>query len=411
MSDDVTTDDVPCQDKEAASEPLRLHIGCGEIVLDGFVPIDRKQGQEAFPLDGVEDGSVDEIYASHILEHFSHQDVFMVLCHWVAKLRPGGLIRIAVPDTKMIAEQYLAGEPINIQGYLMGGHTDNDDVHHCIFDEEMLRELMVKAGLERVAPWKSEVADCASLPISLNLSGCKPAAPIEFCENTVAVLSAPRFGPICHHRVAAKAFYQARVPYNMGQGAYWHQILCTQMDDAIKIPDNEFVITCDYDTIFTGEDVVELYRLMRCYPDADAICAVQSKRGTDYALLGMTGDDDKPRTKVHVVEFDRNLTEVTTAHFGLTIFRSSTLREFPRPWMVPAPNDEGRWEDGRTDADIDFWFKWRKAGNTLCVANRVPVGHLEEVVVWPSKAETSFRPVFQRIVDYANEGMPADVGR
>ena len=52
---------------------------------------------------------------------------------------------------------------------------------------------MRASGLIRVEPWASEVSDCASLPVSLNLSGVKitpraKAPVVTFC------LSCPRFG-------------------------------------------------------------------------------------------------------------------------------------------------------------------------------------------------------------------------
>ena len=45
---------------------LRLNIGAGSVAIDGYTPVDRSVGKEAFPLD-YEDDSVDEIRASHIL--------------------------------------------------------------------------------------------------------------------------------------------------------------------------------------------------------------------------------------------------------------------------------------------------------------------------------------------------------
>jgi hypothetical protein len=396
---------------KAKRQPLRLNIGAGEKTLKGYTTIDLKNGKNAYPLAGIKDGSIADIYCSHLLEHFGHREVSKVLKHWVSKLEPGGRIRIAVPDFNEVAKRYRAGEPIATQLYIMGSHTDASDVHHCVFDSESLAELMADTGLVRIGRWEGFNNDCACLPISLNLQGYKPTNEMTTCENTVAVLSAPRYGAILHQQVAARAFMMAHVPYNMGQGAYWHQVLSKQIEQAIAEPDNEFVFTCDYDTIFDYDAVIEMYRLMQAYPEADAITSVQSKRGAETALMGMSDAEGKPRTQVRSTEFHRNLTKISTAHFGLTLFRSSTLRAFPKPWMVATPNDDGEWEEGRTDADIDFWKKWRAIGNTLFVANKVPVGHMEEIITWPSQAEESFAPVMQRATDYRKQGIPAKVVR
>ncbi len=400
----------------------KLNLGGGDLVMDGFTNIDRKNGKEVFPLAGVDDNSVDEIYASHVIEHFSHRKVSEVLNHWVAKLRPGGRIRIAVPNFKLIAEEYLAKKPFNLQGFVMGGHDDDDDFHRCILDAESLRELMMNSKLERIGHWKSEHADAASLAVSLNMQGFKPSSDVLHCADTAAVLSAPRFGPIIHMAVAIRAFAHAHVDHEIGQGAFWNQVLCKQIDRALKDESVRYVITTDYDTIFSGEDVVELYRLMEQTPEADAIASVQSKRGCVFALMGIADKDGKPRTEVNVCEFEQHLTRITTAHFGLTIFRASTLREFPKPWMVATPDSRGGWDGieegeedkdfvGKVDADIDFWYRWRDAGLTLLVANRVVVGHLEETITWPSRPDKAFAPIHQRVVDFHKVGIPKEVVR
>ena len=76
---------------------LKLNIGAGSTIISGFTPIDRKLGSEAYPL-SYPDNSVDEIRASHILEHFSFAHAQQALKEWTRVLKPGGRIRIAVPD-------------------------------------------------------------------------------------------------------------------------------------------------------------------------------------------------------------------------------------------------------------------------------------------------------------------------
>ena len=84
-------------------EKIRLNLGAGDTKLPGYIAVDRKNGQEVYPL-AYEDNSVDEIYASHILEHFGLNEILKVLQNWVSKLKPGGLMKIAVPDFQKITE-------------------------------------------------------------------------------------------------------------------------------------------------------------------------------------------------------------------------------------------------------------------------------------------------------------------
>ena len=56
-----------------------------------------------------EDGSVDGILASHFFEHLDAQEALVMVreCHRV--LRPGGILRISIPDVKKFHELSVAG--------------------------------------------------------------------------------------------------------------------------------------------------------------------------------------------------------------------------------------------------------------------------------------------------------------
>jgi len=161
--------------------PLKLNIGSGDrVIMKGYVNVDAHWGDAAYPLE-YGDGTVDEVYASHILEHFPHGQVASVLRDWARALKPGGVLKIAVPDFKWIATTYLdiqagrcagVGAP-PVAAYLMGGQVDEHDFHKAIFDEPTLRHLLAEAGLTNIEPWVSEVNDCASMAVSLNLMGRK----------------------------------------------------------------------------------------------------------------------------------------------------------------------------------------------------------------------------------------------
>jgi len=152
-------------------EKVKLNLGAGDIPIDGYVNIDRKTGQEVYPL-AYDDNSVDEIRASHILEHFGMREVEKVLKNWVDKLKPGGLIKIAVPDFDKIIQLYKDGDAKTL-GYLFGGQIDHNDYHKSTFNLKSLATQLERAGIQIVSHWDSEVEDCASLPVSLNLQGNK----------------------------------------------------------------------------------------------------------------------------------------------------------------------------------------------------------------------------------------------
>ncbi len=389
---------------EAESLPVKLNIGAGGTQLPGYTPVDRQSGQEAFPLDYPRE-SVDEIYASHILEHFPSALIPGVLENWASVLKPGGQIRIAVPDLDLMLEAYKIGS-MRILPYLYGGHVDENDVHHIAFNRDSLHALMAGVGLERIRPFEPEFDDCSKLEISLNLLGYKPTY-LEggTIANVGATLAAPRFGPTMHFGCHHAALTPLKIPTTIIEGCYWWQQLSEGIEEHLEAG-KEFVITMDYDSVFSTEQVIELYRLIRAYPEYDAICALQSKRGAEVSLFASVPEELGGKSKL--TAFDIPVTHVMTGHFGLTIFRGDALREHPRPWMCPVPNEDGRWANGNIDADIDFWRLWAQEGRKLGLASHVAIGHMQQKITWPDQ---NFEQIDQDQQDYTDNGIPPNVRR
>ena len=98
----------------------RLNIGCGEYLLEGYENVDENPDlpcsahYHAPPIPR-EDGSVDEIWACHVLEHLDYHEGAELLRECYRVLAPGGGIGVVVPDTREIMRQYLAGAPICVE--------------------------------------------------------------------------------------------------------------------------------------------------------------------------------------------------------------------------------------------------------------------------------------------------------
>lgn len=387
--------------------PRRWNLGAGPSPIEGYRNIDRQTGQEAYPLD-CPDEYLDEIRASHILEHFSHREVTTVLAHWISKLKPGGLLKVSVPDFLILARRYLDGEILPIQEVIMGAHSHPDDYHKAIFDRETLEEVFLGLGLERVGPWASDYPDDSGYDFSLNICGYKPTgAEKPPLGKVYAVLSCPRFGPLMHSRCASHAFHQLGVRYTMGSGAYWHQILSNQIEMLLQEdPKPEWILTLDYDTAFEAADVLSLYRLARGM-NADCVFALETKRG-GAAPLFRREKNGQPLTQIALAELGRNLLPVSYGHFGLTLFKASALASLPKPWFRETPDKNGEWHEGKIDHDIGFWQHWRECGKSLFLAPRIAIGHLQEMITWPGP---DLKPVYQTVQDYEEVGRPAEVLR
>jgi len=55
-------------------------------------------------------GSIDLIYASHFLEYFHRLEAEDLLDSWINRLKPGGTLRVAVPDFEAMMHLYVAGK-------------------------------------------------------------------------------------------------------------------------------------------------------------------------------------------------------------------------------------------------------------------------------------------------------------
>ena len=400
---------------------MKLNLGAGneKYHVDGYVNLDLKTGDSAYPL-SYPDNSAEEIRASHLLEHFGHHEVPAVLAEWVRVLQPGGLLKIAVPNFEYIVDRYEEGAEEPILGYLMGGQQDEHDFHKTIFDKHGLTYLLEQAGLVEITEWVSEIMDCAALPVSLNLQGRKPllveaaaAAPAVHDRRlkglVAAVMSLPRLTFTDNLYTAAIACLPLGISLERSTGVFWGQCLSSMFERHLE-DGTKYLLTLDYDTVFTQADILALYDLMEANPTVDALTSVQMRRGFDYPLLSVR-DEGKPGNGEREIArryFTGALAKIDTAHFGLTLLRVESLKRVARPWFHAVPDEQGGWGAGRKDEDIAFWHKWAAAGNSLYLAPRVVIGHMQLMVTWP---DTNLQATHQYMSAYNQGGKPPNVWR
>jgi hypothetical protein len=92
---------------EIPAEGVRLNVGCGRHVLDGWVNADAVASKLAprppellcdvsdIPLPA---GSVRELMGIHIWEHLYRWQCDVVIAHWRRLMRPGALLVLEMPD-------------------------------------------------------------------------------------------------------------------------------------------------------------------------------------------------------------------------------------------------------------------------------------------------------------------------
>jgi len=132
---------------------MKLHIGAGERYLPGYKHVDIiKRDHIDYVVDAVnlsifESGSVEEIYACHILEHFKRSDIEKVLIEWNRVLCDGGVLRIAVPSFSAIAADYAENGDLDVVlGLLYGGQNNEYNFHYQAYDFARLKRLLERSG-------------------------------------------------------------------------------------------------------------------------------------------------------------------------------------------------------------------------------------------------------------------------
>jgi len=141
---------------------MKLHLGCGKRYIKGFVHIDLREMDHidycapVEKLDFLESGSVDLIYASHVLEHFGRHEYMDVLREWYRVLKPEGVLRVAVPNFDAVVQFYTEkSDDMNlILGQLVGGQKNGEfDFHNMVFSEKSLTESLLNTGFSKVLPY------------------------------------------------------------------------------------------------------------------------------------------------------------------------------------------------------------------------------------------------------------------
>lgn len=124
--------------------PLRLHLGCGEQHLEGYINIDYPQSHHSvmqvradifadlndldFPPE-----SVDEIRLHHVFEHFNRVKALALLIKWHGWLKTRGVLYIETPDLFGCAQTILSSQDMKVKMGLvrhLTGDQSEDWAYH-----------------------------------------------------------------------------------------------------------------------------------------------------------------------------------------------------------------------------------------------------------------------------------------
>lgn len=149
---------------------VKLNLGCGDKILPGFINVDvvtSRAGKEPDvicdlrELTPFADGSVDEVMAIHVVEHFWRWEIESVLREWLRVLKPGGLMILECPNLLTACQELLAdpvkrsrqdGEGQRSMWVFYGDPAWKDPlmIHRWGYTPQSLAELMRDVGMMNV---------------------------------------------------------------------------------------------------------------------------------------------------------------------------------------------------------------------------------------------------------------------
>ncbi len=192
------------------NQAVKLNLGCGAQTPDGWIHVDFAPGArfakfpffrsinkklklfdinwnrkiiihnltKKFPW---KESSVDVIYSSHTLEHFTREDGRRFLSECYRVLRKDGIIRIVVPDLRSLVDEYLknnipADQFVENLGVLYENRSNVlkkhmvkfiEFPHKCMYDSRRLIEIMRDIGFDVScrAAFDSDIPDIRTIEL------------------------------------------------------------------------------------------------------------------------------------------------------------------------------------------------------------------------------------------------------
>jgi hypothetical protein len=127
--------------------------------------------------------SVEVLYSSHMLEHLDREEAVRFLAEARRLLVSGGVLRVAVPDLRMLAEKYLASgdaeafmgstsltieKPKGLFAKLKYIFFTGFRNHHWMYDSASLAKLLIEAGFRNpitLLPGQTTISEPGSLDL------------------------------------------------------------------------------------------------------------------------------------------------------------------------------------------------------------------------------------------------------
>lgn len=143
----------------------KLHLGCGQSYLKGYVNIDFPLTEHSTQAVSVADeladilaiqysaGSISEIRLHHVFEHFPRTQASALVAAWNSWLAEGGVLRIEVPDLERTARAVLSPfstrrRRLVAERHLFGSHEAHWANHYEGYSTSLLSYMLETFGFQ-----------------------------------------------------------------------------------------------------------------------------------------------------------------------------------------------------------------------------------------------------------------------
>ncbi len=138
--------------------PLKLNLGCGHLPKKGYVNIDKRELPGVDIVSDVTDlpvgpDGVNEIFASHLIEHFPHWFLRNILLpYWHSLLKNEGKLHLILPDAEGMIHAYTSSEmKFDDLAIVTFGKQDYDgDYHFFMFSPDSISALLTITGFDDI---------------------------------------------------------------------------------------------------------------------------------------------------------------------------------------------------------------------------------------------------------------------
>lgn len=146
---------------------MKLHLGCGQVYLEGYVNIDYPLSEHTLQQKTVADKfadlreltykrkTVEEVRLHHVFEHFPRHIALALLASWHTWLKRGGVIHIEVPDfdesAKLVLNNSASDRDRKVAlRHIFGSNEAPWATHYEGWSAKRLREALAAFGFKNI---------------------------------------------------------------------------------------------------------------------------------------------------------------------------------------------------------------------------------------------------------------------